>query len=133
MAFQVLKSNVAAQSASASASFTQEIGVVPSTESETSWTVVRASITTQTAVTGAGASGAGATANIRQIHGGTGGTITTLATQQFKTGTNTVAEEEFTFTISSSSVAAGDVIDFQWVQGGTGLALPASEVQVEIE
>lgn len=133
MAFQVLKANVGAQTLSASATFTQEIGVVPSTESETSWTVVRVSITTQTAITGAGAAGAGATANIRQITGGTGGTITTLATRQFNTGVNTVAEQEFTFALSASAVNAGDVIDFQWVQGGTGLALPASEVQVELE
>ncbi len=99
-------------------------------------------LVTATAVTGTGAAGAGATANINLI--GTAGTsLGTLFTLQFNTSTNTVAGVALSLgsitTISGRAygttavaIRSTESIQFEWLQGATGLALPESLVVLDI-
>lgn len=86
-----------------------------------------------TTITGTGSSGAGATASVRKYSAGSAeGDIFSLA---FNTGTNATALTGTSLGTASTTynyLAAGDALVFRWLQGGTGLALPASHLVVEI-
>ncbi|WP_327139334.1 hypothetical protein [Nocardia sp. NBC_01327] len=72
------------------------------------------------------------TVNVRQVRAGTA--LSTIATQTFALGTNLAAETPFTLTVPTQPLlSAGDVVDVQLVQNGTGLAVPVGvEVEVHI-
>ncbi len=138
-----------AQTSSASADYFTNVFYVPpyiagpglspqSVESQpygdtTIYSVQAVYIVTDTAVTGTGSSGAGATAKLLKYNAGSAtGTIASLA---FDTNVNTTALEGKSLgTISATYgyLSAGDSLVFEWLQGGTGLALPAGFVIVDL-
>lgn len=65
------------------------------------------------------------TVNVRQLRAGS--VLATLATKAFTSGTNAAAETPVSLPTPASPVVleAGDVVDVQLVQTGTGLAVPA--------
>lgn len=133
-AFGDLQASIPAAALAVSTTATTEVGVAPTQESQPSYVVSKLSLTTLTAVTGVGAAGAGATAQFRKTPAA-GGAAVVMGSLQFNAGTNSVAETELNIPLSGVAGATtlndGDVVDFQWVQGATGLALPASEAKVE--
>lgn len=77
-------------------------------------------------LTGNGASGAGATFKVGLRRAGSlVGSMGAVVSQQFNTGTNAAAWVPFSFTLLVKKLRAGDVLTWQWVQGATGLAIPA--------
>lgn len=97
------------------------------------YVVKTAYIIPDTVITGTGSAGAGATATVRKYSAGTAeGNIFSLA---FNTSTNAAALTGTSLGTASTTynfLAAGDALIFRWLQGGTGLALPAATVVVEI-
>lgn len=95
--------------------------------------VKSAYIIPDTTITGTGSSGAGATAQIRKYSAGSAeGSVFSLA---FDTGVDATALTGTSLGTASTSynfLAAGDALIFRWLQGGTGLALPAAHVVIEI-
>lgn len=122
MAFQVVEDTLPAQTAAGATSVT-ELGMVPSTEAETNWTVQKISLSSPSLVTGVATNNV--TFNFRKV---TAGTPTVIGTITLASGTNLAAETETNVAISAAAVASGDVIDVQMVQNGTGLAVPAGVV-----
>lgn len=138
-AFEVLETNIALQVLATGVTYTQEIGAVPSQESQPNFQVTKVSLTPQTVLTGVGAAGAGATFVVRKgsVPAGGGATaFVTVASLQFNATVNGVAEQERDIPLSAvagaTTVNAGDILEAQWIQGATGLALPASVVKVEL-
>lgn len=133
-AYGDLEAAVPAQVLAIANTATTEIGPAPSVEDQPSYTVSKVSLATLTAVVGVGAAGAGATGQVRKTPAA-GGVAVVVATLAFNAGVNSVAETELNFPLSAVAgaitVQDGDVFDFQWVQGATGLALPAAVVKVE--
>lgn len=91
-------------------------------------------LTSTTAITGTGAAGAGATATLRIYRAGVA--AVTAATLAFDSGVNTSALTPKAITMSTTvaniQVRFGDLLVFRWAQGATGLALPESNVQVDL-
>ena len=128
-AFEVLQDDIAAISAAAGTTVNGELGEVPVNESEQNWGLYRVAITATAAVTGNNSNSG--TINIRQMRAGAA--VATVASLALVTGTNLAAEVPTVIPISGSPVlVAGDVLDVQYVQIGTGLALPLSTVKAEI-
>jgi len=130
MAFEVLEAVLPAQALAAAAVVTI-IGDVPTNEVETNWDAYRISLTSPALVTGVATNNA--TFNVRNVRGGA--VQGTLATLTLGAGTNLAAETETVVPLSTpqnvtatSNVQAGDVLDVQMVQNGTGLAIPAGVV-----
>ncbi len=119
MAFEVLEATLPAQAAAGATSVT-EVGVIPSTESETNWGLQKLSLAAPSLVTGVATNNV--TFNIRAVTGGTPAVVGTLT---LGAGVNLAAEAEVNVPISAAAVAAGAVLDVQMVQNGTGLAVPA--------
>lgn len=88
-----------------------------------------------TVLTGVGAAGAGATLKVSLRRAGSlVGSAGAVVSQQFNLLTNAAAWVSFAFTVlGTKKLAKGDVLTWQWVQGGTGLALPAGTFTVEFE
>lgn len=129
-AFQLLEATLGAVAAAAGTTVPAELGEVPLNESEQNWQLQRLSVTTPTLVTG-NATNSG-TINIRQMRAGA--VIATVGTLALVAGVNLAAETPVNIPISGAPVlVAGDVLDVQYVQIGTGLALPAgTAVKAEI-
>jgi hypothetical protein len=103
------------------------VGEVPASYAQTEFQVQRITLTSPTVVTGVATNNF--TVNVRQVHAGVAGT--TLATATFASGTNLAVEVPFvmsTNTATQSLINAGDVIDVQLVQAGTGLLVPVGIV-----
>jgi hypothetical protein len=86
-----------------------------------------------TVITGVGSAGAGATAYLYLYRAGS--LIGTIASLAFDSGVNAGAIDGRSLgTISTTyqTIRFGDVLEFRWLQGGTGLALPASRLVVDI-
>ncbi len=128
MAFEILQTVVTV--AAAAGTTVAPIGEVPVREAEGTFNVDRVVLTTPTAVTGNGTNSI--TVNVRQLRAGA--SLATVATVAFTAGVNTVAEAPFPLTVSGTpQVLAGDLLEAQFVQIGTGLALPAgSKIGVEL-
>lgn len=97
-------------------------------------TIVRASYFASTTLTGA------ATNNrtLSVLNGGAAGTGTTsAASKNFASGTNATAQSDTVITLSGTAanleVAAGDVLQFDSLAVGTGIADPGGLVEVDIE
>jgi hypothetical protein len=97
-------------------------------------TVVRASFYASTTLTGA------ATNNrtISLLNGGAAGTGTTsVASKNFASGTNATAQSDTVITLSGTAanleVALGDVLQWDSLAVGTGLADPGGTGEVDIE
>jgi hypothetical protein len=126
---EVLQANVTV--AAAVGTTVQEIGEVPTREAEGTFNVERIEITAPSAVTGNGTNST--TINVRQMRAGAA--IATLGSLALVAGVNLVAEVPTALALTGApTVLAGDVIDAQFVQIGTGLALPAgTNIAVEID
>jgi hypothetical protein len=116
----------------------QDVGYIGDTSL---YTILGAWLQTDTAITGTGASGAGATANVI-LYNTAGVSVGTLFSLAFNTGINTVAFVPLTLGSVLTGVVgrsipggflakAGEGISFQWLQGATGLALPAASVIID--
>lgn len=85
------------------------------------------------AITGVGASGAGATATIQLYRAGSAqGAALSLA---FNSGTDATALTGTSLgsvTSTYQTVRFGDSLVFRWAQGGTGLALPEAVIVIDI-
>lgn len=128
-AFEVLQDDVQQIAAAAGTTLGGVLGEVPSTESMTNWQLARVTITPTAAVTGNSTNSG--TINVRQLRGGA--VIATVASLALVTGVNLAAEVPTVIPISGTPVlVAGDVLDVQYVQIGTGLLLPLSTVKAEI-
>lgn len=129
-AFETIQGLLPGQAA-AGAAVVQELVAVPASFSESSWLVSRFSLTSPSLVTGVATNNV--TFNLRQIRGGS--VLATLASVVLAAGTNLAAEQEFNAVLSSQGpLQAGDVLDVQMVQNGTGLAVPAGVlVKVELQ
>ncbi|PZR65801.1 MAG: hypothetical protein DLM66_14815 [Candidatus Dormiibacter spiritus] len=130
MAFEILQTVVPAIAAAAGTTV-EPIGEVPVREAEGAFNVERVVVTTPTTVTGA-ATNTG-TINIRQMRAGSA--VATLASLALLAGTNLTAEIPAVLALTGvPTVVAGDLLEFQYVQIGTGLALPAGvKVGVELD
>ena len=96
-------------------------------------TITAVTYSTVTAITGANTN----TRSVTLVNKGqTGAGSTTVATLQFDSGVNTVAADEKTITLSGTPanlvVAAGDVLQWQSLHIGTGIADPGGLVAVTI-
>lgn len=96
--------------------------------------VVRASVFATTTITGA------ATNNrtLSVLNGGAAGTGTTsVASKNFASGINATAQTDTILTLSATPanlvVAAGDVLQFDSLAVGTGIADPGGTVEVDIQ
>lgn len=128
-AFEVLQDDVQQIAAAAGTTLGGVLGEVPSTESMTNWQLARVTITPTAAVTGNSTNSG--TINVRQLRGGA--VIATVASLALVAGVNLAAEVPTVIPISGTPVlVAGDVLDVQYVQIGTGLLLPLSTVKAEI-
>jgi hypothetical protein len=124
-----LEAVLPAQSAGGATSVTL-VGEVSATGGTDNF-VQRVSVTSPSAVTGAATNNA--TINVRQLRAGS--VVQTIATITLGNGTNLGAETPVAVPITGtpSTLQAGDTVDCQLVQNGTGLALPAGiEVNVDI-
>lgn len=97
-------------------------------------TLVRCSFFASTTLTGA------ATNNrtLSLLNGGAAGTGTTsMASKNFANGTNATAQSDTVITLSGTAanlvVAAGDVLQWDSLHVGTGLADPGGLVEVDIQ
>ena len=130
MAFRVLEATLPAQAA-AGATIVTILDDVPDTFAQPNYVVQKISLTSPSLVTGQATNFA--TINIRQVRAGSA--VATIGTLALNAGTVTLpAETETNVAISGTpNLLAGDTIDAQQVQTGTGLALPAGIVaRVEI-
>lgn len=128
-AFEVLQDDIPATAAAAGTTVLGTIGEVPQTESEQNWAVNRMAITATALVTGNAVNSG--TVNVRQLRAGS--VIATIGTLALVAGVNLAAEVPTVIPVSGSPVlVAGDVLDVQYVQIGTGLALPVCTVKAEI-
>jgi len=128
-AFEVLQLDTGAAIAAAAGTSTFELGEVPMTEAEQGWTVNRVTVTASALVTGVNTNSG--TINVRQLRGGVA--QQTIASIALVAGTNLPAETPVVIPITGSpNVQSGDLLDVQYVQIGTGLALPANCV-VKVE
>ena len=127
MADVALRTVLPAQTAAGATSVTI-MGEVPTTFAQTTYQVQRASLTSPTAVTGVASNNF--TANFRNLRGGT--PQATFSTATFALNTNLAVEVPFAATGGGTTTAvtvnAGDLIDVQLVQNGTGLAVPVGIV-----
>ena len=131
MAFEVLQAVLPAQTAGGATSVTI-LGDIPSTFSQPSYQVGKISLTSPSLVTGQATNFA--TFNVRQMRAGS--SVATIGTLALNAGTVTLpAEQETNVPVSGTpALLAGDTIDVQMVQSGTGLAIPAGVVaKVELE
>lgn len=130
MAFEVLQISLPAVAA-AGGTTTFLIGEIPTKESEGSFILESISVTAPTLVTGATATAG--TFNVRQLRAGSVVTAV-VATLALVTGVNLAAEVEVTIPITTAVAwLAGDLMDVQYVQISTGLALPVgTQIQAEI-
>lgn len=91
-------------------------------------------LTVQTTLTGTGVSGAGATGSLRIYRAGV--TAVTVASLAFNTGIDGTAYVPLAITLSTTAddlkVRFGDLLVWRWAQGSTGLALPLSQLQVDL-
>ena len=122
MAMEVLEGLLPAQAA-AGATTTTMIGDLPSAEATPSYTIGKLSLTSPSLVTGQATNFA--TITFRQMRAGA--SVQTLGSYVLNVGTVTLpAETETNVPVTGTlAVLAGDTIDVQCVQTGTGLALPA--------
>lgn len=136
-AYEVLQATLPAVAAAAGTTVPAELGEVPQQESQATFSVFRADITSPALVTGNNANSA--TVNLRQMRAGVAVTtnaqaLGVFATLALVTGTNLAADVASAMAVTGLPVLLpGDVIDVQVVQIGTGLALPVgTKVQVEV-
>lgn len=129
-AFEILEATLGAVAAAAGTTVPAELGEVPVQESEQHWQIARMSVTAPTLVTG-NASNSG-TLNVRQMRAGSA--VATVGTLALVAGVNLAAETPVQIPVTGTpDLLAGDVLDVQYVQIGTGLALPAgTSVKAEI-
>ena len=104
------------------------VGEVPASFAQTTYQVQRVTLTSPTAVTGVATQNF--TVNVRDMRAGAA--QSTLATVTFALNTNLAVEVPFAATGGGTTTAvtvnAGDLIDVQLVQNGTGLAVPVGIV-----
>jgi hypothetical protein len=131
MAFEVLAADLPAVAA-AGGTTTFPIGEIPTKEAEGGFNLERVQVTSPTLVTGVTATSG--TFNVRQLRAGA--VITAVVgSLALVTGTNLPAETPVAIPITTVvNWLPGDVIDVQYVQISTGLALPAgTKVEAEID
>lgn len=131
MPFEVLQITIPAVSA-AGGTTTFLIGEIPSKESEGSFVLEKVSVTAPSLVTGATATAG--TFNVRRLRAGSVETAV-CGTLALVTGVNLTAEVETNIPITvSTGWLPGDVVDVQYVQISTGLALPVgTQIKAEID
>lgn len=129
MAMQALDNPLPAQTAAGATSVT-ELGEVPSTFAQATWTPSKLSLASPSLVTGVVTNNV--TFNFRYVRAGTPAALGTLT---LASGTNLAAEVETAVPVTyTGTLSPGDVIDVQMVQNGTGLAVPAGVLaKIEIE
>jgi hypothetical protein len=129
-AFQILEASLGAVAAAAGTTVPGILGEVPVQESEQHWQISRMSVTAPTLVTGNNTNSG--TLNVRQMRAGA--QVAVVGTLALVTGVNLAAETPVQIpTTGTPDLLAGDVLEVQYVQIGTGLALPAgTEVKAEI-
>lgn len=131
MAMEVLQTTLPAVAA-AGGTTTFLLGEVPTKEAEGAFNLEKVSVTAPSLVTGATATAG--TFNVRQLRAGS--VITAVVgTLALITGVNLAAEVEVTIPITTvPTLLAGDLIDVQYVQISTGLALPVgTQLKAEID
>lgn len=131
MPFDVMTITIPAVAA-AGGTTTFEIGEFPTKESEGSFILEKVSVTAPTLVTGATATAG--TFNVRQLRAGA--VITAVVgTLALVTGVNLAAETEVNIPLTvTTGFLAGDLLDVQYVQISTGLALPVgTQIKAEID
>jgi hypothetical protein len=131
MAMEVLQASVDAVAA-AGGTTTILLGEVPSKEAQGEFNLEKVSVTSPSLVTGATATAG--TFNVRQLRAGA--VITAVVgTLALVTGVTLPAETEVTIPITNApTLLAGDLLDVQYVQISTGLALPAGcQFKAEID
>lgn len=136
-AFELLEATLDAVAAAAGTTVPAILGEVPVNESQANFSLQRVEVTAPALVTGNSTNSA--TINVRQLRAGapvttngqTGGVLATLA---LVTGVNLAADTPAVLAVTGTPVLlAGDVLDVQVVQIGTGLAIPAgTSVKAEI-
>ncbi len=120
MAFEILQIPVTV--AAAAGTTVVPIGEVPLREAEGTFNVDRVVVTAPTTVTGNGTNSI--TINVRQLRAGS--SLATVATLALTAGVNLTAETPVPLSVTGTpQVLAGDLLEAQFVQIGTGLALPA--------
>lgn len=131
MPFEVLAITIPAVAA-AGGTTTFEIGEIPSKEAEGSFILEKVSVTAPTLVTGATATAG--TFNVRQLRAGSVVTAV-VGTLALVTGVNLAAETEVNIPLTvTTGFLAGDLLDVQYVQISTGLALPVgTQIKAEID
>lgn len=107
----------------------------PALKGTSEYGIVRAvHLTTLTALTGTGASGAGGTLALKRYRAGSA--THTIASLAFDTGVDTVASVPKEITLSSTlaniKVLFGDLLVAEWIQGSTGLASIAGIITVDL-
>lgn len=112
--------------ATAGSNLNTNVWVVPA-----DMTISGVTYTTVTAITGANTN----TRSVSLVNKGTDGSgSTVIATLQFNSGTNTVAADETTITLSGTpanlNVSAGQVLQWQSTAVGTGIADPGGLVNI---
>ncbi len=131
MAFEILSVTVPAVAA-AGGTTTFLLGEIPTKESEGAFILEKVSVTAPSLVTGVTATAG--TFNVRQLRAGA--VITAVVgTLALITGVNLAAETEVTIPITTPvNWLAGDLMDVQYVQISTGLALPiGTQLKAEID
>lgn len=129
MAMEILQANVTV--AAAVGTTVQILGEVPTREAQGAFNIERIVVIAPSAVTGNSTNST--TINVRQMRAGVA--IATLGTLALTTGVNLAADVPVALALTGvPTVLAGDVLDVQFVQIGTGLALPAgTNVAAEID
>ncbi len=131
-AFQKLQADLPAVAAAAGTTVPAEVGEIPVNETNQHWGVQRASVLAPSLVTGNNANST--TLNLRQMRAGAAVTTNgqaagVFATLALVTGVNLAADTPVAMTVTGTpDLVAGDVVDVQAVQIGTGLAIPDGTV-----
>lgn len=128
MAFEILQATLVA--AAAGTDVTVELGVVPSTFSQGTWTPSRVSLISPALLTGATATQIVFSFRVNRA----GTPQTAFATFTSSTGNNLAAGVETLATITAgSTVLAGDVIELVLTHAGAGTAYGAIMAKVELQ